>query len=89
VETGPLREAAVRYDLTRVRGLLRPRSLDGTPAKSWPALEPRRLMFARVPLSWQQWVESWQGSSDGETPPTLLSSGIHLLPAGIVMRRFS
>jgi hypothetical protein len=84
VETGPLREAAVRYDLTRPRGALKPRTLDGTPAANWPVLDPSRVIFAHVPLSWQQWVESWQGSPDGKAPRTLLSSSIKLLPAGSV-----
>jgi hypothetical protein len=84
VETGPLREAAVRYDLRRSRGPLRPRTLDGTPAANWPVLDPRRVIFARVPLSWRQWVESWEGSPDGKPPRTPLSSSIKLLPAGSV-----
>ncbi len=82
VETGPLREAAVRYDLTRPRGPLKPYTLEGAAAASWPALDPARVIFARVPLSWQQWVESWQSSPDGTTPPRLLSSGVKLLPLG-------
>jgi hypothetical protein len=82
VETGPLREAAVRYDLTRSRGPLKPYTLEGAAAASWPALDPSRLIFARVPLSWQQWVESWQSSTDGKTPPRLLSSSVKLLPLG-------
>ncbi len=82
VETGPLREAAVRYDLTRLRGPLKPYTLEGAAAASWPALDPSRVIFARVPLSWQQWVESWQGSPDGKTPPKLLSSCVKLLPLG-------
>jgi hypothetical protein len=84
VEIGPLREAAVRYDLKRARGALKPRMLDGTPAANWPVLDPNRVLFAQVPLSWQQWVESWQGSPDGKAPRTLLSASITLLPAGSV-----
>jgi hypothetical protein len=37
-----------------------------------------------VPLSWQQWVESWQGSPDGKPTRTPFSSSIKLLPAGSV-----
>ena len=79
---GPLREAAVRYDLTRPRGPLKPYTLEGTAAASWPTLDPARVIFARVPLSWQQWVESWQSAPDGKTPPRLLSSSVKLLPLG-------
>ena len=84
VETGPLREAAVRYDLRRSRGALKPRTLDGAPAANWPVLDPGRVLYSQVPLSWQQWVENWQGSPDGKTPQALLSSSIKLLPAGSV-----
>jgi hypothetical protein len=82
VETGPLREAAVRYDLTRPRGPLKPYTLEGAAAASWPALDPNRVIFARVPLSWQQWVDNWQSSPDGKTPSRLLNSSVKLLPLG-------
>ncbi|HTU91124.1 MAG TPA: hypothetical protein VMF69_13685, partial [Gemmataceae bacterium] len=82
VETGPLREAAVRYDLTRPRGPLKPYTLAGAAAASWPALDPGRVIFARVPLSWQQWVENWQDGQDGKMPRLLLSSSVKLLPLG-------
>jgi hypothetical protein len=80
VETGPLREAAVRYDLTRPRGPLKPYTLEGARAASWPTLDPGRVIFARVPLSWQQWVENWQSIPDGKMPSKLLSSSVKLLP---------
>jgi hypothetical protein len=84
LEVGPHHEAVIRYDLTRPKGPLRPRTLEGMPATDWPTLDPSRLIFARVPLSWQQWVESWKGSPDGKTPRTLLIPGVKLLPAGSV-----
>jgi hypothetical protein len=82
VETGPLHEAAVCYDLTRSRGPLKPHTLDGEPAPLWPALDPGRVLFTRVPLSWQQWVENWQDGLDGQTPRKLLSASVKLLPLG-------
>jgi hypothetical protein len=84
VEVGPHQEPAIRYDLTRPRGPLKPRTLDGAPAPDWPLLDPARVIFARVPLSWQQWVESWQGSPDGKTPRTLFTTAVKLLPAASV-----
>jgi hypothetical protein len=81
-EVGPLREAVVYYDLTKPRGSLRPRTLDGSLATDWPPLDPSRVIFARVPLSWQQWVESWEGGSGGKPSLSLLDSGVRLLPAG-------
>jgi hypothetical protein len=82
VETGPLREAVIRYDLTRPRGPLKPHTLAGAQTSSWPPLDPNRLIFARVPLSWQQWVENWQDGQDGKMPPRLLNSSVKLLPLG-------
>jgi hypothetical protein len=84
VETGPLHEAAVRYDLTRPRGLLKPYSLEDGAAKDWPTLDPRRVLFARVPLLWCHWVENWQDGFDGKTPSELLSPSVKLLPVGSV-----
>lgn len=80
VETGPLREAVVCYDLMRARGPLKPQTLDGEPASNWPTLDPSRVLFTRVPLSWQQWVENWQDGTDGKMPSKLLSSSVKLLP---------
>jgi hypothetical protein len=82
VETGPPREAAVRYDLTKPRGALKPYTLEGAAAASWPTLDPGRVIFARVPLSWQQWVENWQDNPDGKASRRLLSSSVKLLPMG-------
>ena len=84
VETGPLREAAVRYDLRRSRRRpLKPRrSMEQARRQTGLSWIRRALLFAQVPLSWQQWVESWQGSPDGKPPRTLFSSSIKLLPAG-------
>jgi hypothetical protein len=70
------------YDLTTPKGALKPRNWEGEPEPNWPSLDPSRVIFARVSLSWQQWVESWRGSPDGETPRTPFSSGVRLLPAG-------
>lgn len=79
VRSGPLHETTVRYDLRRLRGPLRPRTLDNEPAAQWPTLDPSRILFTQVPLTWHQWVESWQGGLDGKPPPPL-NAGIHLLP---------
>jgi hypothetical protein len=84
LRVGPQPEPAVLYDLMKPRGPLRPRTPAGSPAPGWPSLDPARVVFARVPLSWQQWVESWQGSPDGQTPRMLLSSGVKLLPVRLV-----
>lgn len=79
VRSGPLLETTVCYDLRRSRGLLRSRTFEGTPATNWPTLDPGRVMFARVPLSWRQWVEGWQDGPEGKPSPPL-SPSIRLLP---------
>jgi len=83
VEIGPLREAAVRYDLTKPRGPLKPYPLEGAVAASWPVLDPGRVLFARVPLAWEQWVESWQVGPDGQTPRKPLNPSVKLLPLSV------
>ncbi len=75
--------APILYDLTTPKGPLKPRNSEGELEPAWPSLDPIRVIFARVPLSWQQWVESWRGSPDAPTPRTPFSSGVRLLPAGI------
>jgi hypothetical protein len=80
VEVGPRREAVVRYDLTRPKGPLKPRVRNGSLTMDWPTLDPKKVIFARVPLSWDQWVKSWQGTPSGETPGRLLSASVILLP---------
>ncbi len=80
VRSGPMHEMAARYDLERLRGPLRPRTLDREPAANWPTLDPNRAFFARVPLTWRQWVESWQDGPDGKPSPPPLSSSVRLLP---------
>jgi hypothetical protein len=71
----------ILYDLTAIKGPLRPHTLDGELSREWPVLEPARLIFARVPLSWQRWVENWQNGSSGKMPPPLFSPGVKLLPS--------
>jgi len=82
VTLGPFQENVVYYDLTRPRGPLKPYTLEGAAAVSWPLLDPERVIFARVPLSWQQWVESWQEGPNSQMPQALLHFSFNLLPLG-------
>jgi hypothetical protein len=50
---------AIVYDLIDPAERLVPRTPAGEPAPSWPPLDARRLVFGRVPLSWDDWVASW------------------------------
>jgi hypothetical protein len=64
----------VAYDLTARADLLTPRLEDGSLAKDWPPLDPARLIYARVPLTRQQWIECWQKDQEtGEHPPLILA----------------
>lgn len=84
VWVGSRPESSIHYNLLTPKGPLKPYTAEGAAVVSWPALDPARLIFARVPLSWMQWVSSWDNGSDGHTPRTLFASPVKLLPAGSV-----
>jgi len=61
-----------------------PRNLEAEVLTDWPVLEPSRVMFARVPITWEQWVETWQRDQEGgqtAVPPPFLNGEVRLLPA--------
>jgi hypothetical protein len=68
---------AIAYDWRAEDGYLKPHIPDGDPAPD-PRLDATRMIFARMPLSWQQWVESWQKDQDGVEHPRLFSAGVEL-----------
>lgn len=72
----------VLYDLGEPAVLLRPRTLDGALPADGPVLDATKVVFARVPLSWQRWVESWQKFQSARETLKLLKTGIELLPVG-------
>jgi hypothetical protein len=76
----PRQGPAVVYDLDTPKGPLKPRTPEGTPAPGWPTLDPTRVVYARVPLTWQRWVARWQGG-DGKATAPLFSPAVQLLPA--------
>jgi hypothetical protein len=69
---------AVCYPLRAGQERLEPRAPGGGPAADWPVLEARRLVFARVPVSWEQMVQSWQKDQDGQGHPRLVSAGVEV-----------
>jgi hypothetical protein len=73
---------AILYDWNTLDGLLDPRTPDGAPAPEWPVLDARRLIFAHVPLSWEQWVQTWQKDQDGQIAPAPFPVERKLLPMG-------
>jgi hypothetical protein len=75
----------VTYDLADARGQLEPRAADGNVAVVAPVLEARQLLFSQVPLTWEQWVASWQRDQAGEGPPRLFDADVQLLPVGVAV----
>jgi hypothetical protein len=67
-------EASAVYDLDE-------ESLTPCPAlEALPVLEPAQLLFDKVPIAWQQWVEVWRRDQDGEELPEAFLDRLHLLP---------
>jgi hypothetical protein len=51
---------AVYYGLQDLDGKLRPRTDSGEPLVDWPVIEDEKLIFSRLPITWNEWVENWQ-----------------------------
>jgi hypothetical protein len=71
---------SVRYPWDLADEPLQPYAATGEPALNWPTIDPRRLIYARVPIAWDQWVETWQKDHDGQitsvfTETKLLANG--------------
>jgi hypothetical protein len=69
---------AILYDLQDLEGTRPPTTADGKPTVDWPIIEPRRLAFALLPLSWEQLVASWRKDQEGQGHPPLVSRGVDL-----------
>ena len=50
---------------------------DGAP----PVLDAERLLFAKVPLTWERWVQVWDSDQQGHGLPPEFLEGVRLLPA--------
>jgi hypothetical protein len=72
---------AVLYDLHTPRGPLLPRPAIGTIQASWPPLDPYRVLYERLSLTWCRWVARWE-VQDGKAPPALFSPPVPILPDG-------
>jgi hypothetical protein len=59
------------YDLRDPQGPLKPRNRAGALVPDGPVLDPSQVLFSHVPLTWQQWVESWQKDSEGREHPSV------------------
>jgi hypothetical protein len=67
---------------------LYPRSIESGRLIEGPTFDAKRLIFARVPLYWNQWVECWNGHHDDSEHCHLLSGGSEMVLSGhtVVMR---
>jgi hypothetical protein len=72
-------ETAAVYD-PREEPAIHPRVLAG-PAVWLPVLDARRLLFAKVPIAWPDWVETWERSQAGGVMAAPLPDAVRLLPA--------
>lgn len=72
---------ALYYDLGSLNGQLKPRTPKGRIAAEGPVFESTQLVFGRVPLPWDLWVESWRQDQIGKTPTNLFNADVKLLPA--------
>jgi hypothetical protein len=72
---------AVLYDLNTPRGPVPPRPALGLQPTSWPPLDPARILYARLPLTWQRWVARWE-VQEGKAPPPLFNPQVPILPDG-------
>jgi hypothetical protein len=77
---------AVVYDLVSPARELEPRTLEGRVADGWPDLDARRIVFARVPLSWADWVQTWEKALQGPGYPVLPCSELDATLLGHVAR---
>src|SRR5262249_30086205 len=71
---------AIYYDLGALNGQLKPRTLDGGIAADGPTLESDQMVFRRVMLPWDSWVETWQQDQAGKLPSDMFKTEIKLLP---------
>ncbi len=82
---GPRESAPVLYDFAHGTGDLRPRTPDNLGPAPGPTLEADRLMFARVRLTWPQWLAVWPvDQADDRLPPRFgpVDFELVLLPPG-------
>jgi hypothetical protein len=70
----------VVYDLDELDDKLQPHRTNGETESPLPALEAQRLVFARQPLSWNRWVETWQTAASAARRIAMIPESEKLLP---------
>jgi hypothetical protein len=66
------------YSLQDRTGCIKPQPV--TADGSWPALDPKKVVFADVPLTWNDCVRFWEMDRAGTSHRPPLESDVHLLP---------
>ncbi len=59
-------ESVVVYSLEKSRS--EPRILQGRATRTWPELSRRQLLFHEQPVSWNDWVATWEQDAAGPRP---------------------
>jgi hypothetical protein len=72
---------SLTYDLREGHRHLQPREADGLRAPEGPVLDADRLVFARLPLPWRQWVDAWEKDQAGAGHPRLFDAKLEPVAA--------
>lgn len=70
----------VVYDLGDLDDQLQPHAVNGDPQAPRPPLDAQRLIFARQPLSWNRWVDTWQSAASAARRIAMIPESEKLLP---------
>jgi hypothetical protein len=69
---------AIFYDLQDPDAPRTPTTPDGKPTTDWPVIDARQLVFASLPLRWEDLVASWRKDQEGQGHLPLVSRGVEL-----------
>jgi hypothetical protein len=75
----PARAESIFYSFQHVNGKLLPRRPGGETNLEWPLLEPRRVVFSRSKLSWDQLVRAWRETDQEPAGYQLVTTGLRLV----------
>jgi hypothetical protein len=78
VRCGDHGESAVLYPLEKSR--CEPRIVQGRATRTWPELSRRQLLFREQPVSWNEWVATWEQDAQGHGHPRELFAELCVVP---------
>jgi hypothetical protein len=76
-------DTTIHYQLIDPQPELPAESPEGEPLSDWPVLDARRVIFSRVPITWDQWVETWQKDQNGGASSAPFDPEVKLLPSSL------